>query len=82
MLTISHQAGLGLVAPVAPTRRAVANFPRHAHLLCQAGSDDQSHLPWWRRITDIGKGAPAGTLILLRHGETEVPRGTSFIGCG
>ena len=26
------------------------------------------------------KGRPSGTLILLRHGETEVPRGTSFVG--
>ena len=41
--------------------------------------EDQKHLPWWKRRTTAG-GKPSGTLILLRHGETEVPRGTSFIG--
>ena len=84
-MLVSGMAVTGLVAaPVASTGLVPAppvSFnclsrvgPSHVHM---RAAEDLRHLPWWRRQLS---GQPCGTLILLRHGETEVPRGTSFVG--
>ena len=79
MLLASPCIGFVPVAPpsalrtplISPGSRVAAHL--HEMKLDENGVDR----PWWKRRQN---GMPTGTLILLRHGETEVPRGTSFIG--
>ena len=60
--------------PLAPPASSRAS----AHLMeMKMGENSQKLQPWWKRRPT---GRPTGTLILLRHGETAVPRGTSFLG--
>ena len=65
--------------PYAPPVRLLSAAPPRASCVCM--NEERKLLSWWRRqLSEPGQPVATGTLILVRHGETEVPRGSSFIG--
>ena len=87
LLALSDAAAAGWMAP--PVTRGASCYrsalpPVSVAVLMQL-DDQATKQPFWaqgleKREERKSSNRPAGTLILIRHGETETQRGTAFIG--